>query len=257
MTVDGIHYDVTGTGDAVLLIHGLALDGRMWDDQVDAFAATHQVIRFDLPGSGHSAIPTGPWSLSGTAHDVLRDAGVDRAHVVGLSLGGQAATDLALEHPGMVRSLVLIDAAVAGYRFSDEWRTRMKATIDMAASESPGRATERWLTDPLFAPAMRHPATAQRLREMVLGYSGAHWTHPGWIISARPSTIERLGEIRAPTLVIVGDLDLPDFHAVADTLAREIRGARKLVVPDAGHMANMEAPRIVNRAIGEFWATTA
>ena len=256
MTVEGIHYDSVGTGDPVLLIHGLALDSRMWDDQRDVFAASHRVIRFDLPGSGRSAVPTGPWSLAETARRVLIDAGIDRADVVGLSLGGRAATDLAVTYPAMVRSLVLIDAAVAGYRFSDEWRARMKATIDAAAADGAQRANDHWLTDPLFAPAMRQPDVASRLRDMLLAYSGAQWANPGWIVPVKPPTIERLGEIAAPTLVIVGELDVPDFQAIAEVLASGIRGAKKVVIPNAGHLANMEAPAAVNRAILSFWAST-
>lgn len=255
MIIAGIHYDVAGEGDPVLLIHGLALDGRTWDDQVDVFAATHRVIRFDLPGSGRSAIPSGTWSLAETANGVLHDAGVTRAHVVGLSLGGRAATDLALAHPAIVRSLVLVDAVVAGYKFSDEWRGRMKGVVELAASHGTQRANEQWLADPTFAPAMRQPSVARRLREMVLSYSGAHWTNPRWIAAVAPPTIERLGEIGAPTLVIVGELDVPDFQTMADTLAHGIPGARKVVVPNAGHLANIEAPEIVNRLILDFWAT--
>ena len=253
MTIAGIHIETAGTGDPVLLIHGLALDGRMWDDQFPVFAATHRVIRFDLPGSGRSAVPTGPWSLAATARDVLEACGVARAHVVGLSLGGQAATDLALACPHMVRSLVLIDAAVGGHRFTGEWRMRMKQTIEAAARDGTPLANERWLADPIFAPAMRSPALAHRLRAMLLDYSGAQWKHPGWMAPVAPPTIDRLGEIVAPTLVIVGALDLPDFQVIADTLATGIPGARKVVLADTGHMANMESPQAVNRLMREFW----
>jgi 3-oxoadipate enol-lactonase len=255
LTGSGIYWEASGTGDAVLLIHGLALDSRMWDDQFSVFAATHRVIRFDLPGAGRSVAPTGPWSLADATRAVLDDARVTRAHVVGLSLGGRAATDFALAHPAMVGSLVLIDAVVAGYRFSDEWRDRMKATIDAVAKDGPQSANERWLADPIFAPAMRDAALGQRLRDMVANYSGAYWANPGWITAVKPLAIDRLSEIAAPTLVIVGELDLPDFVSIAGTLARGIPGARKLVIPGVGHMANMEAPATVNRAITEFWST--
>jgi pimeloyl-ACP methyl ester carboxylesterase len=99
---------------------------------------------------------------------------------------------------------------------------------------------------------MEQPSVAARLRMMVTEYSGFHFTHTDPQVWPDPPALARLGEIRCPALVIVGERDIPEFRAIADTLVERIAGAEKVVIPGAGHLANMEAPRQVNEAIVLF-----
>ena len=112
----------------------------------------------------------------------------------------------------------------------------------------------RWLSLPLFRPAMANAKSAQRLRSIAANYSGWHWLNADLGIPTNPPSITRLHEIQSPTLIIVGELDSTDFHEIASTLASGIPNARKIVIQGAGHMVNLEAPEEFNRAVLDFLA---
>jgi pimeloyl-ACP methyl ester carboxylesterase len=180
---------------------------------------------------------------------------VSRAHVVGLSNGGEIAVNLALDHPAKVRSLVLVDASLNGFRYSPEFSGRFQNYFAAAQREGVQRANELWLGDPLFAPAARDTTLARRLRQIVQPYQGEAWLHFAWRRGVTPSALSRLSEIRVPTLAVVGELDIPDMRQIADTLATRIPGARKVVLTGVGHMSNMEDPATFNRVALDFLRT--
>lgn len=250
-----IYYETAGSGDPVLLIHGLGLDRRMWDPQVAALASTHRIIRMDLPGAGRSAVPLGPYKMAEAAARVLNAAGATQAHVVGLSLGGEVAVDLALTYPDRVRSLVLVDAALGGWAWSQPFVDRVGRYIQSARTTDVAAANAGWLGDELFVPARRDSIIARQLREMVMEYPGTFWLHPEWQQGPTPPALRRLETIKAPTLVLIGELDLPDFQHIADTLVARVPQVRRVSLPGVGHMANMEAPSEVNRLMLSFWGT--
>lgn len=253
-TVQGLRiaYDVTGTGEAVVLLHGLTLDRQMWAPNLAALADHYRVIRIDLPGAGQSDQPVGPASFSDIVAGVLACLGVDRAHVVGLSNGGEIAVNLAIEHPDIVRSLVLVDASLNGFHYTPEFLGRFQAYFAAAEHDGVTRANELWLADPLFVPAARDSVLARRLRNMVMPYKGEAWLHFGWRRGITPPAISRLHTIGVPTLVIVGERDIPDMRQIADTLATKIPGAREIVLANVGHMSNMEDSTAFNRAALSF-----
>src|SRR5438552_7112590 len=114
--VDGcrLYYEVRGEGPALVLIHPGLWDRRVWDEQMEPFARDHTVVRFDLPGYGHSEFPDRPFSLRGQIAELLRFVGIARAAVLGCSIGGQIALDLTLERPEIVDRLVLVDSGASG-----------------------------------------------------------------------------------------------------------------------------------------------
>jgi len=238
-----------------VLIHGMGLDLRMWDAQVPVLARSFRTIRYDVRGHGRSATP--PTGYCDERFEDLRlfldHLQIDRTHLVGLSMGAEIAVGFTLRHPERVRSLTAMDPYVAGYRYR-QWAFKTVWTI--ARAEGLERAVAYWITDPIFAMAMRRPEVAARLREMVAEHSGVMWAdrgpYPKPAGPRPPSDFERLEEIAVPTLVICGELDLPDFRAIADDLAARVPGARQVIVRDAGHMSPMEQPAAVNRAMVQF-----
>ncbi len=116
-----IHHEETGRGEAVVLLHGGALDLRMWDDQVPALAARYRVIRCDARGHGRSGTPTTPFRQCDDVAGLLGRLGVERAALVGLSMGAGAATDTALEYPHLVSRLVVCGAGTNEPTFDDPW----------------------------------------------------------------------------------------------------------------------------------------
>jgi 3-oxoadipate enol-lactonase len=249
-----LYYEAAGAGEAVVFVHGFTLDARMWDDQWDVFAERYRVVRYDVRGFGRSDLPSGPYANYIDLDAVAQHLGLGRPHVVGLSMGGGIAADYAANFPDGLRSLTLIDATLGGYAFPPEFAAGMSFG-PIARSQGVKAAIEAWVAHPFFAPASEQPAVFARLKEIVGAYSGYAWTAPA-NLQEQPGTptAENLGSIRVPTLVMVGERDIPEFRGVADYLARGIAGARLVVVPKVGHMANMEAPGTVNEAILAFLA---
>ena len=254
-TINGarLYYEVAGDGAPVVLVHGFTLDTRMWDDQFLPLAEHYRVVRYDVRGFGRSDLPTDtPYAHYDDLRGLLDHLGISAAAVIGLSMGGGIAADFALAHPDLTRALVLIDAALGGHAWSDEWQERWKPVSAGARQGGIAVGKERWLAHGLFAPANEQPAVGARLAAIVADYSGWHWVNRNPIRSLEPPAIDRLGEIAAPTLAIVGERDLADFHAIAANLREQAPQAQIVVVPGVGHMANMEAPEEVNRHLLAF-----
>jgi pimeloyl-ACP methyl ester carboxylesterase len=247
-----LYYESAGTGPPLVLLHGFTLDTRMWDDQFEAFARQYCVIRYDLRGFGRSAVPTGGYSHIEDLRALLAYLRVDAAYIAGLSMGGGVALDYALAYPRVVRGLILIDAVAGGFRWSPEASARTDLIWQEARAGGIAAAKASWLAHPFFAPALRQPAVAARLRQIVADYSGWHFVNTDPERRSTPSAARRLEQISVPTLVMVGELDLPDFKQIAMQLARQIPRAQHALVAGAGHMANMEAPQHVNAAIEQF-----
>ncbi|HEX8917359.1 MAG TPA: alpha/beta fold hydrolase [Chloroflexota bacterium] len=248
-----LFYEVAGTGTPVVLIHGFSLDSRMWDDQMDAFAARHQVIRYDMRGTGRSSLPGAEsYTESGDLKALLDHLGVESAAIVGLSAGGGVALDFALTYPEAARALVLVDSNVGGWTWSARWDDGVVPVWSAARDDGIEAAKERWLALPLFTPALTQPDVARRLKDMVSDYSGWHWLHDNPQQSLDPPAIQHLGDIACPTLIVIGERDEPDFHAIATAFQQGIPHAETAVIPAAGHMSNMEAPAQFNDIVLRF-----
>jgi pimeloyl-ACP methyl ester carboxylesterase len=252
-------YEAAGAGPPVVLLHGLTVDMRMWDDQFAPFAAQHRVIRYDLRGFGQSDPPREGESYTHAAdlRALLELLDIERAALVGLSMGGMFATEFALTYPQATSALVLADAALGGYRFGPRFGGALSALYRVARADGPTAAGELWLRDELFAFSQTLPSVAARLRTMVEQYSFWNMLHRDPHAAFEPPAVERLGEISAPTLVLVGEHDIPDFRAIADTYAAGIPGARQASIPASGHMTNMDNPDTFNALVLAFLAETA
>ena len=249
-----LHYEVTGSGPALVLIHGNTLDTRMWEGQVDCFSSRYQVIRYDMRGFGRSAAPTAePYSPADDLGALLRYLGVAQAHILGLSLGGLVAIDFALAYPEMTHTLIAADAGLREFQWQEygEFSAAVRTTAQTAGIEA---ARAQWLAGALFSPALEQRQPAAHLRQMVADYSGWHWLNKETLRASPSSVIERLELIHCPALVIVGERDLADFRAVADLLQQRIPGASKVVMPGVGHLSNMEDAAQFNTLVLDFLA---
>ncbi|MGA7730598.1 MAG: alpha/beta hydrolase [Chloroflexia bacterium] len=248
-----LYYEVAGAGQPLVLVHGFSLDTRMWDDQYEEFARHYEVIRYDVRGYGRSAVPgsDGYYHADDLA-GLLDYLGIREAHVLGLSLGAAIATEFVLAYPGRATALIAADPVLWGYAWSPEYEGSLGALWEAGRRGGVEAARALWWEHPMFAPAREKPGVAERLSRIVSDYSGWHWTHndPGLLPERRAA--ERLEEIDVPALAIVGERDVPDFHTIIGILSARIRGARKVVLPEAGHMSNMEAPGRFNDAVLRF-----
>lgn len=249
-----LSYEMAGKGRVVVLIHGGLADSRMWDDQFSEFAKHYRVIRYDLRGFGKSAFPTTPYSHLEDLSALLKFLKVERATFVGLSLGGIIATEFALAHPEMVESLVLSASGLRGYQGV---KNEKALAIYKAAGEAGGmeKAIAMWLEHPFFVTARNNPSYQRRMRQM-LADNFKYWgPTPQPIVvnwpTAQPS-IERLSDIKARTLIVVGDQDFQNILAIADILKEKIAGAQKVLIPGTSHHLNMEKPKEFNKVVLGF-----
>ncbi len=251
-------YEATGRGPPVVLIHGHSLNLRMWDAQVAPLVdAGYRVVRYDVRGHGQSEGPASGYTWQNYSLD-LRNL-LDRlhidapAHLVGLSMGGGIALQFAVDHPQRVASLVLVDSTVPGFDYSPEYTQAVEELVQAVRTEGPRPALERvWLTHPLLEGIRRFPERFQFVKSMVLAYSARDYLDETVYPQPQWQVTDRLSEVRAPTLVLVGEQDLPDFRFIAEILAANISTARQEVIADAGHMLNLEQPEVFNDTLLRF-----
>ena len=208
-----------------------------------------------MRGYGRSSLPTADsYAHTDDLAALFGHLGVESAHIVGLSAGGRNALRFALAFPQRVRSLTLTDSALDGYTWSAEWQAQWNAIDSQAKSGDLLGAKRMWLEHPLFTPAREHATVALNLSHMVYAYSGWHWINVDPGLAPETPAINCLANVRARTLVITGDKNLPDFQRIADILMSGIPGASRVVIPGSGHMTNMEAPAAFNDALLKFLA---
>jgi 3-oxoadipate enol-lactonase len=249
-----LYYEARGAGPALLFLHGFTLDHRMWNRQTEHLAKTHKVVSYDARGFGRSDLPsTETYRHYEDAAALCDHLGLRRVVVVGHSIGAHQMLELALSRPDLVVGWVAICmSGLAGIPFTDDL-TKMFGAVRQAAREKSIEAAKTiWGQCGWFAPARELPAVAAQLDRMLAEYSGWHWTHDNPAKGLEPSAAERLADLRAAALIIMGGRDLPYNHAQRDALLARIEGASVLDLPRASHMANMEEPDVVNRAITEF-----
>jgi 3-oxoadipate enol-lactonase len=247
-----LYFERAGAGPVVVLLHGGNLDSRMWDDQFVPLSRSFTVVRHDIRPYGRSAPSEKGFSSVEDLRALLDHLQITRASLVGLSLGGRIAVDFTLAYPDRVDKLVLMGPGLTGYRFKVEDDQHMKRAIGRAVAGDPKGAMELWLEHPMMKPAMSKPALADRIRSIAMD-NLTIWQRLG--VGERvsnPPAMQRLSEIRKPTLLIVGEKDVPDIQAIVKLLAAGIVGSRTEVIPDAGHMPNMEAPERVNQLLAAF-----
>jgi 3-oxoadipate enol-lactonase len=248
-----LYYETAGSGQDVIFIHGFGLDRRMWDDQFEEFSHQYRVLRYDLRGFGKSSsTPTEPYAHHTDLRELMIQRGIAKAHIAGLSMGGRIAIDFALSYPHLMTSLIAVDSVIHGYKFQ---AFSQSAAASDAKNSGIAAANRRWLYHNLFRPALEKPEVARRIKDIVSSYSGWHWLNKNPWTPLDPPAVDRLNSIAAPTLIVLGERDLPDFHAIGDLLNREIAGSRKVVISGVGHMSNMEDPVAFNRVLMDFLAT--
>lgn len=248
-----LYYESAGSGEALVFLHGFTLDTRMWDDQFLPLAQHCRAIRYDMRGFGQSAVPTKQaYSHVEDLRALLDYLDIWQTHLVGLSKGGAVALDFALTYPQRARSLTLIDTVLGGFPWSAAASARDGLVWQRAREGGIPAAKESWLAHPLFASALRQPAVAARLTQILNDYSGWHFIHDNPEQGLEPPAAQRLSELGMPVLAMAGEQDIPDFRQITELICRQLPQARRVILPGVGHMANMEAPEAATAALLAF-----
>lgn len=245
---DGVNllYEIYGEGPAILLSHGYSATSQMWRGQIDALSRRHRLIVWDMRGHGRSDYPqeVSAYSEEATVADMtalLDAAGADRAIVGGLSLGGYMSLAFHRVYPERVRALIIIDTG-PGFK-NDEARERWnKRSLEYASRfEAEGLGYLQSLSPEM---AMSSHRSADGLIRAARGM----------LTQRDDRVIKSLPDIRVPSLIIVGANDTA-FLAAADYMATKIPYAARVIVPNAGHSANVDQPELFNQAVVQFLDT--
>jgi pimeloyl-ACP methyl ester carboxylesterase len=239
-----IHYEIHGSGPPLLLSHGYSSTARMWDGQVAALKDRYQVIVWDMRGHGDSDYPADQSKYSealtvGDMQALLDHVGAKKAIVGGLSLGGYMSLAFIASHPERVRALMLFDTG-PGFK-KDEARTKW--------NESAHQRAARFDKEGLAALNVSDEVKLTRHRDA----SGLAGAARGMLAQENDRVIQSLDKVAVPTLVLVGANDT-GFLAATDYMAAKIKGSTKVVIPDAGHAANLHQPARFNQAVEAFLA---
>jgi pimeloyl-ACP methyl ester carboxylesterase len=258
----GVHVVATGGGDGppVLFVHGLGGSWMNWLENLPFVGAHRRALALDLPGFGESDLPVGEISITGYAallETVCEALGLGAVELVGNSMGGFVAAEMALRHPGRVHRLVLVDAAGISIADLRRWpaRTLMRAAAVQAGWGSGQRAmlARPRLRHLAFRTIMRHPT---RMPLDLLVHQAGGPGMPGFLLAMDALLSydfrERLGEIAAPTLIVHGEEDMLVPVADAREFARVIPDSRLVLLEDTGHVPMLERPATFNRVLGEF-----
>jgi pimeloyl-ACP methyl ester carboxylesterase len=253
--VDGLRiaYELTGSGPPIVLLHGYVADGRTtWRPQIDALSDKFTLVVWDAPGAGGSSDPPESLGLAGYADTLahfIAAIGLERPHVAGLSFGGALAIEFVRRHPTVPRSLVLA-SAYAGWRGSlpaevAEQRLRQALTLSR-------------LPPAEFTAALLPTMFSEEIAARTFDEFGASMRafHPvGFRAMARAlaeDVSDALHQVRVPTLLVYGAQDVRAPLSVARQLHRGISGSTLVVVPDVGHVCNIEAPGAFNAVVRTF-----
>jgi len=250
-----IHYEDEGSGDPVLLIHGHTMDRRIWDPVMSGLrAADLRVLRPDLRGHGLSTRPDFGYHLSHHACDVatvLDDAGIDSATVVGYSIGGGVALEMALTLPDRVAGLVLMSPVMPDRPFEAAFMDNLREVARVTRSQGIEAAMlGPWASNPLFEFSFSKAGIREAAMVINRDFPGAEYLATQRDRVEREWTVpERLSEIDVVTSVIAGDRETPGFRAYAEEAAAGIPGARIEFFENCGHLLPLEEPDRVAKAI--------
>lgn len=249
-----IHYQRSGKEGApvVVLSHSLGSNLAMWDPQIPALEPHFEVLRYDTRGHGESDAPKGPYTLEMLAQDalgLLDQLHIEKAHFVGLSMGGMIGQHLALSHPDRLRSLVLCDtAALVPQDAQPLWTERIATAQERGMEALVDSTLERWFTPSFLKGNSPMLATIRKafLATPVEGYVGASEAIRGL------NTIEGLSEIKVATLIMVGEDDPGTPVAASEAMHRRIQNSKLIVLPGCRHLSNVEQAALFNQHLLSF-----
>jgi 3-oxoadipate enol-lactonase len=249
-----MNYELSGKKDTpvVILSHSLGSSLVMWDPQMKILEPHFQVLRYDIRGHGRSEASAGPYTLELLGNDAigLLDAlRIDRVHWIGLSMGGMIGQSIALNQRNRLRSLALCDTgAVIAAEAQPIWQERLDAVREKGVESQVEITMERWFTPSFLKlnPPMLGVIRKQFLAIPREGYMGC-------IEAIRKlNYLDRLSEIKIPTLIMVGEDDPGTPVAASEAMHKRIANSKLVIIPSARHLSNLEQPETFNANLLTF-----
>lgn len=254
-----IYYEEKGSGTPIIMIHGGFLDRRMWDEQFDYFSGSYRVIRYDVRNHGLTTSGAEKYTDYDDLNKIMENLNIDRAILMGLSMGGYIAIDFALAYPEKLIAIIPVSTGISGNTQKDsDWLEYDKNINQAFKNDDIEGAAEimlhAWTDGPTRTPEQVDKTIRYKLRDMIIN-TFINWNSEIKHQNLTPPAIDRLSEIKVPVLTIYGDIDMQGIIDLVGKIVKEIPGAKKEVIKNAAHMVNMEFPKEFNEIIKNFLET--
>ena len=246
---DSIYYETSGSGKVIILIHDGMLHREVWNDQFSLFSRDYKVVRYDRRGYGKSSPATGSYTHLEDLEALYEQLNIDSAILIGCSSGGALCIDFTLDNPEKVNGLVLVGAVVGGFSYTRHMLNRGGHLPDHFDSEL--EEGIYYATDDPYEIYSENTEVKSKAVEMLENYPQRIYRRQQYIRRDVPSYL-RLNEIKTPTLIMVGEFDIPDVHAHSGAINAGILGSKRLIIPESGHLIPMEQPELFNETVMEF-----
>lgn len=247
-----LYYEMIGEGNALILLHSGYTDSRLWNNQFEVLGRHFKVIRYDIRGFGKSEKPRQTFSHFEDLKELMNYLGIEKAHIVGVSMGGSIAIDFVLQYPHLVDSLILSGSSLNGFEPTIDEVSRQRSLAGMSIVKRDNNfdhSVEFMLNDPMWMQS--NPRNRQFLKEMFIDTS-LKWLLEDMVQIAYPPASKRLSEITKRTLIIVGSEDSQPILEINRELESNITTAQKVIIEGTGHLPNLDKPDVFNEIILDF-----
>ncbi|UCE19383.1 MAG: alpha/beta fold hydrolase [Gemmatimonadota bacterium] len=248
-----LYYETLGHGDeTIVFIHDGLVHGEVWDDQFSNFSEKFRVVRYDRRGYGRSPQPEKNYSNIEDLHQVFTFLKIDRAILIGMSAGGGLAIDFTLAHPDKVASLIVVGAVVSGFGYSDHFLTR-GGRLTAADYANPEKLLQYFVKEDPYEIAPHNKDIKEKLWHLMEAFpQNIDFSKNRLAVPPERPAIGRLNEIQIPTLIVIGEYDIPDVFVHAGAIESGIPFAQKVIIRNAGHLVPLEQPKIFNEQVQDF-----
>jgi len=251
VNVDGgkLFYEIAGKGEDIVLLHDGMVNRQIWDEQFLVMARNYRVVRYDRRAYGKSSDPQVQYSHIDDLNQIFIQLKIIKAVVFGMSSGGRLAIDFTLKYPEKVTGLVLVGAVVGGFGYTSHMTTRGGNFKPNAETSDPVKTNKYFIMDDPYEIYSGNIKAKEKVMKLLpyLGRENRVPTRP-----AEKIAVKFLSEIKIPTLILVGEYDIPDVHAHAGVINAGIPNSKREIIPRSGHLIPIEQPGLFNDAVIGF-----
>ena len=251
-----LYFEIAGTGKPILLLHAGIADHRMWAEQLHELSNHFHVITPDFRGYGKSSVPDKPFWHFDDIYRFIQHLGLGTVNIMGCSLGAKVAMELAIAHPNLINSLILIAPGLPDYEFRDKETLEKDSILEQLITSEKCDEVADVLVDIWLVGLKRRRETiissARALvREMILdNYDSVIDKYPEK--EPKFDVPSQLSEIHASTLVLIGDCDLPDMLTISQLVSDKIPNTERQLIHNAAHLPNLEYSTLFNQLVIDF-----
>ena len=255
--VDGgkIYYEAAGAGEYIVLLHDGTVHNEVWDGQFSVLSKEYRVVRYDRRGYGKSSAPKAAFSNIEDLNQLFLQLKIDKAIVFGMSAGGGLAIDFTLKYPEKITALVLVGAVVSGYGYSNHFITRGGHFnyADYDPSSDPKKFIHYFgIEDPYTIYSENKKAKEKYIKLLEANPQNVNFDQQRFSKPPERSAARFLSEIKVPTLILVGEYDIPDVHAHSGVIELGIPDSKRVIISNAGHLIPLEQPDAFNAVALSF-----